>query len=619
MFPDLQYCIPVESTSVHFLKLPDEFYQEILKRISSSKSRIVFAALYLGTGQKEQQIVSRLQTACSENAELEVSFLLDYFRGTRGEPNDSSTAILKPLLENKNVQVSLFHTPEMRGLLKFLLPGRLNEIIGVQHMKFFIFDDSIIISGANLSDQYFDNRQDRYLVVENCPRLADFFHSISTIMSKHSMQLDKFGKLNFSGSASIHPFTGSNEEIQKSIKTEIFELFDKCKGNVNNSANDTFIYPFLQMGVFDIKQEVQFLRNLFNKEENIKEINLITAYFNLCDEYADWMLKKRSFLVNIVFGSPRTNGFYGGTGLSGSVPLLYLQNSLDFIRKSKEQGCEKSPFTFMEWDRDGWTFHAKGLWIDFLNSKRIGTVIGSSNYGFRSSQRDLEAQVLLVTENDALKQKIIEERQYLLEHAQSIEIDAFLKRDILVSNWFRFSSPIMFVRNKSKEVAKDKKDEKVYQLWEFFDKPDNWGMKELSLSRRPGRSWTADELRLKSNSDLHKLWYVLLKERNMLLTMREAYKIRHLELPNPERIDRVKESMDNIEVVVHERNDAYLKLETGKSASPPKRKITSFAGFTYDVSANEHYGQPDVIGVKKEYEVPMLDDKAYLFQVNSNN
>nr|CAD2209514.1 unnamed protein product [Meloidogyne enterolobii] len=96
----------------------------------------------------------------------------------------------------------------------------------------------------------------------------------------------------------------------------------------------------------------------------------------------------------------------------------------------------------MEWDRDSWTFHAKGLWIDFLNEKRIGTVIGSSNYGFRSSQRDLEAQVLLVTENDALKQKIIEERQYLLEHAQSIEIDAFFKRDILVSNWVKYFARI---------------------------------------------------------------------------------------------------------------------------------------------------------------------------------
>lgn len=33
-----------------------------------------------------------------------------------------------------------------------LLPGRLSEIFGLQHMKFFVFDDSIIISGSDLAN-----------------------------------------------------------------------------------------------------------------------------------------------------------------------------------------------------------------------------------------------------------------------------------------------------------------------------------------------------------------------------------------------------------------------------------------------------------------------------------
>lgn len=74
-------------------------------------------------------------------------------------------------------------------------------------------------------------------------------------------------------------------------------------------------------------------------------------------------------------------------------------------------------------------------------------------------------------------------------------------------------------------------------LMEFFDDPENWGKKTV----RCGRSWTTEELRLKSNSDLHKLWYVLLKEKNMLITMEFDCNEQYEYFPNPERFDKVSD------------------------------------------------------------------------------
>lgn len=38
---------------------------------------------------------------------------------------------------------------------------------------------------------------------------------------------------------------------------------------------------------------------------------------------------------------------------------------------------------------------------------------------------------------------------------------------------------------------------------EFFDNKKNWAVEQIKV----GRSWKKDELRIKSNQDLHKLWY----------------------------------------------------------------------------------------------------------------
>ncbi|KAH8517112.1 hypothetical protein H0E87_005168 [Populus deltoides] len=53
-----------------------------------------------------------------------------------------------------------------------------------------------------------------------------------------------------------------------------------------------------------------------------------------------------------------------------------------------------------------------------------------------------------------------------------------------------------------------------------------------------GRSWKASELRLKAWDDLHKLWYVMLKEKNMLMTQRQMLHAQNFRFPNPERLPK---------------------------------------------------------------------------------
>jgi hypothetical protein len=84
----------------------------------------------------------------------------------------------------------------------------------------------------------------------------------------------------------------------------------------------------------------------------------------------------------------------------------------------------------------------------------------------------------------------------------------------------------------------------------------------------PGRPWSAAELRWKSFSDLHKLWFVCLKERNMLLSERLYYRQVGQSQPEPSRMLKVKATMRTIKVVINERAraSALLKADEAREA-----------------------------------------------------
>eukprot|EP00300_Choanocystis_sp_HF-7_P017720 c19812_g1_i2.p5 GENE.c19812_g1_i2~~c19812_g1_i2.p5 ORF type:complete len:129 (+),score=27.40 c19812_g1_i2:1124-1510(+) len=85
-----------------------------------------------------------------------------------------------------------------------------------------------------------------------------------------------------------------------------------------------------------------------------------------------------------------------------------------------------------EWKRGGDVFHGKGLWLTESSKSTTSvvpdtpepapflTVVGSSNFGGRSLERDVESQVVVLTRNRDLMAKMQQERAQLFQHARAM-------------------------------------------------------------------------------------------------------------------------------------------------------------------------------------------------------
>ncbi|XP_022110197.1 39S ribosomal protein L47, mitochondrial-like [Acanthaster planci] len=122
-------------------------------------------------------------------------------------------------------------------------------------------------------------------------------------------------------------------------------------------------------------------------------------------------------------------------------------------------------------------------------------------------------------------------------------------------------------------------------LEEFFDDPKTYGEPNV----KSGRPWSADELRLKDNLTLHKLWFVLLKEKNMLLTMEREAEKQNKRMPGSDRLWKVSVSMRKLQQVVHERNEALTELRTGQPEEHPGKMVYTPFGYLRYIKPKEHF------------------------------
>nr|XP_055169720.1 CDP-diacylglycerol--glycerol-3-phosphate 3-phosphatidyltransferase, mitochondrial [Nyctereutes procyonoides] len=461
----------VSSSHVRVLASPAEFFELMKGQIKVAKRRVVMASLYLGTGPLEQELVDCLESTLEKSlqakfpSDLKVSILLDFTRGSRGRKN--SRTMLLPLLQRfpEQVRVSLFHTPNLRGLLRLLIPERFNETIGLQHIKVYLFDNNIILSGANLSDSYFTNRQDRYVFLQDCPEIADFFTELVDAVGDVSLQLQGDDTVQVV-EGMVHPYKGDRAAYCRAANKRVMDVINSARARQQvlhaqtfhgdslltqedaaaagdrRPAPDTWIYPLIQMKPFEIQIDEIVTETLLTEAERGAKVYLTTGYFNLTQAYMDLVLGTRAE-YQILLASPEVNGFFGAKGVAGAIPAAYVHIERQFYREVCSLG-QQERVQLQEYWRRGWTFHAKGLWLYLAGSSLpCLTLIGSPNFGYRSVHRDLEAQIAIVTESRALQQQLHQEQEQLYLRSGVVSSSTFEQPSRQVKLWVKMVTPLI--------------------------------------------------------------------------------------------------------------------------------------------------------------------------------
>lgn len=436
-------CFQINSSDITVLRDPDEFYRSLKGLFSDAQTRILVSALYLGTGKLEQELVNTIEKTMQEKKELKVKMLFDYSRGLRGVKN--SNTMLQPLLrlsENR-FRLFLYHSPNLRGIVKKILPQRADETIGVMHMKIYISDNKLIISGANLSHDYFTNRQDRYIQISNCKQLCDFFESVIDSLGQFSFQALANGECVYlNQNNSQHPFNGVIDDFTNALGDQLKKIlieYKELNSDINHTKNrsDAFVYPLLQINDCDIHIEELITEKLFKCAPISSYIHLAVGYFNLTNNYIDFIVKHSAANFKILLSSPEANGFYGSTGFSKNIPSIYSYIEEEFFNYFTNLNQDKR-ISLHEYKREKWTYHAKGLWYSSTTEKLPSfTIIGSSNYGYRSMYRDVEAQILIKSKDESLQKQIDQERKSLYEHANFVTKEMLSNQSRALPKWLK--------------------------------------------------------------------------------------------------------------------------------------------------------------------------------------
>ena len=218
----------------------------------------------------------------------------------------------------------------------------------------FFFD----CSSANLSNDYFTNRQDRYLVLRNCAALCDHLESLVDALSEFSATVNSRGEPVWPSHWS--PRFGA--ELGKRVRSLIAPPPPQSPSSSSSSSSSkqkgkTLVYPLVQISEANVRVDEQVTRRVLEtsaRQESSCSIHLAVGYFNLPSEYARAIVEASRARYQILVASPHANGFYRSAGFTANVPLIYSHLAKSFL-DSVHSRQQDERVTLLEYQRADWS------------------------------------------------------------------------------------------------------------------------------------------------------------------------------------------------------------------------------------------------------------------------
>jgi CDP-diacylglycerol---serine O-phosphatidyltransferase len=351
---DALACIPLAADRVRILTDPATFRETLLRLIAEAQERILIPTLYLQDDEAGREVLSALYAAKAARPALEIAVFVDWHRAQRGLIGKIESA------GNASLYRSMARS-RGAGVPVYGVPVQTREMLGVMHLKGFIFDDTVLYSGASLNDVYLHRhhryRLDRYHLFQD-RHLADSLAGLLLRVVRADPAVRALDAEAVVRTASLRA------AIVKFRRTLAKSRYHMAEGNIR--SGEVGVTPLFGLGGRGNELNAVLLQLIRRAEQRLV---LYTPYFNLPGPVHKAIAAKirKRCKVTIVLGDKIANDFYippeEPFKSIGALPYLYEGNLRRFCR-THQGAIDRGLLDVRLWRHEQHTFHLKGLLVD---------------------------------------------------------------------------------------------------------------------------------------------------------------------------------------------------------------------------------------------------------------